>query len=177
MKNKITLLLLSLISSVSYASTGDIRVQANVQAGCELSVSDADFGVVKKDELVPLRSYFGKFKIITNSLELQCSQGVNASITQDGGRDYDGNSNYIKGTKVAAQYIPYAVYTDFLAPSKYVITSNPGNITPSKALGIRALTMEKFSVDFAFALYFQGDSYMTYAPDDYKDVISYSVAF
>jgi hypothetical protein len=93
-----SILLLTLITSTSYAMSSDIRVQANIKGGCEINVEDANFGIVKKEDLVALRTYPGTFKLLTNSLNLKCSEGVSASVTQTGGSLYDGNSNYVKAT-------------------------------------------------------------------------------
>lgn len=174
---KYAILLLALITSSSYAKSSDIKIHANIKGGCEIQVQDADYGIVKREELVSFRAYAGTFKLLTNSLKLQCSEGVAASITQSGGVSYDGNSNYVKAIGAGAQKIPYAVYTDFMVPSKYTITTNPGNITPTKPMSIKATTKDKFSLDFTFALFFANNNFMTYSADEYKDTISYSVSF
>lgn len=174
---KYSILLLALITSTSYAKSSDIKVQANIKGGCEIQVQDADYGNVKREDLVNFRAYAGTFKLLTNSLKMQCSEGASASVTQNGGVSYDGNSNYVKAIGAGAQKIPYAVYTDFMVPSKYTITTNPGNITPTKPLVVKATTKDKFSLDFTFALFFANNNFMTYAADQYKDTISYNVSF
>lgn len=172
--------LISTLPAISMADTStNLQSTAKVDPTCIIGTTDVDAGLLQDSNLITFRNYPGKLQMVNSKLSLRCTKNTIIDIKQNGGNNFDGNSNYLK-TPNSKLMIPYSVYTDYITDySKFSVLfpANNNHIHPSKSIVIRSLTEDTFDINFAFGLYFPTSTTRYFAPGVYKDTVNYQVGF
>lgn len=174
------LLLIATLPAISIADTStNLKSTAKVDSTCIIGTTDIDAGLLQDSNLILFRNYPGKLQMVNSQLSLRCTKNTVIAIKQNGGNNFDGNSNYLK-TPNSNLMIPYSVYTDYITGNSnfsVLIPANNNHIHPSKNITIKNLTEDTFNVSFSFGLYFPTGTTRYYAPGVYKDTLTYQVSF